>query len=295
MEKILITGATGELGYAVAKQLIEKVSIDSIAVMVRDSQNAKAKEFTELGVEIRRGDYNDKNSLIQAFSGIDRLYFVSGNDFVRRDQQHQNVVSAAKEAKVKHMLYSSVSLSNFGESSALYGAMSTHLNTESWIEKSGIAYTFLRHNLYTEIIPMFVRSKEQLLATKTIFLPAGKGKTAYISRAELAEAGAIILSQPDNYLNQKLELSGSEALDFESMAGYFTEILGEKISYVSPETEVFENELKLAGVPQEYIGMMTAFGLGMEEGLFEKSYPEMGKILGRKPLSVAAYLKLVYG
>ena len=71
MNKILVTGATGHLGKATVTKLIEKVDAKNIAVMVRDA--AKADDLKQLGVEIRVGDYDNKASLVSAFTGINKL------------------------------------------------------------------------------------------------------------------------------------------------------------------------------------------------------------------------------
>jgi len=82
MGKILITGATGHLGFAVVKELVGKREPSSVSVLVRDF--SKASKLKELGVQLVQGDYNDYNSLLTAFRGVDKLYFVSGSDVVNR-------------------------------------------------------------------------------------------------------------------------------------------------------------------------------------------------------------------
>ena len=93
MNKILITGATGNLGKAVANELIAK-GVTNVSVMARDLQ--KAEEFKAKGVEVVYGDYNDYDSLVKAFTNVDTLYFVSASDVTQRYTQQENVVKAGQ-------------------------------------------------------------------------------------------------------------------------------------------------------------------------------------------------------
>ena len=76
MGKIAVTGASGKLGGATIEFLLQRqVTPGDIIAVVRDP--TKAVALAERGVEIRRGDYTDPQSLENAFRGIDRLAFIS--------------------------------------------------------------------------------------------------------------------------------------------------------------------------------------------------------------------------
>lgn len=294
MSTILITGATGALGGAVANFLKNKNTNQTIAVLVRDKESDKAQALAKEGFELRMADYNNKTALEKAFTGVDTLYFVSGSDIPNRLKQHQNVVEAAKATKVGHLFYTSASLNGLEEDSPLYAAMSDHIKTEEWIKESGLNYTLLRHNLYSEVIPMFLGEKQQLMATKTVFLPAGEGKTAFVPRIELAELGANLLAEPKKHLNKAYELNGTEKATFGQIADKLSDITGESIQYVSPDLETFEKTMKENGVPDMYIGMMSMFGVGIKDGVFDSPSSDLQKLLGRESLPVKQFLETVY-
>ncbi|MCB0837455.1 MAG: SDR family oxidoreductase [Bacteroidetes bacterium] len=294
MSKTLITGATGGLGSAVVDFLIQTKNISEISVLVRDPESEKAKDYASKGFEVRVGDYDDKASMIAAFQGIDYLYFVSGSDIGARMQQHQNVVEASVEAGVGHIIYTSAGRKDESEPAPLHPVMSAHIATENWIKASGLTYTLLQHNLYAGVIPMFLGGKEQVLATKTVYLPTGDGKTAFVSRVELAEGGAKVLSDPDKHANKIYAFNGSEAVSFAQVAQYLSDATGEIINYFSPEVAEFEATLKSVGLPAPIIGMTTMFSLGIADGEFDDTTNDLEVILGRKTKSMEAFVKEVY-
>lgn len=294
MAKTLITGVTGGLGSAVAGFLKEKTGTANIAVLLRDGSSAQAGQYREEGFDVRVADYGQCETLITAFSGIEVLYFVSGNDIEARLDQHKNVVDAAKEAGVAHILYTSTVRKDESETAPLHPVVSSHARTEEWIKASGITYTLLRHNLYGEVIPMLVGAKDQLLQSKTIYLPTGNGKTAFVPRKDFAEAEAIILANPKPHENKIYEFNGSEEATFAQVAAILSGITGEQIAYVSPAVNEFENTMATHGLPAGIIAMLSMFSLGIANGEFNQLTPDLESILGRKTQSIADFLKEVY-
>ena len=291
MSQILVTGATGHLGKAVTESLLKKTDAAKISILVRDAE--KDADFKAKGVDVRVGDYSDYASLVKAFKGIDKLYMVSGNDLANRIQQQDNVVNAAKEAGVKHVVYTSYQRKNETDSSPIAFVGNGHLNTEHQLKASGLTYTILQHGIYADMIPIF--AGEHLLENKTIYLPAGDGKTAYALRTDQAGAGAnVLLDTTGKYDNKSIELAGAEALSWGDVAAIISEITGETIVYVSPSNEEFTETLTKFGVPAEYIGLFAGFSNAAKEGEFDSVTNNLKTILGREPVSVKEYLQSVY-
>ncbi|HEY4208581.1 MAG TPA: SDR family oxidoreductase [Puia sp.] len=286
---ILVTGATGPLGSAIVSSLLKTTPASSIAVLVRDA--AKVKDLAARGVEIRVGEYDKYDSLIKAFTGIDQLLFVSGNDVVNRSAQQANVVAAAKQAGVRQVVYTSFQRKNETASSPIAFVAKAHLETEEALKASGMTYTILNHNIYADMIPIFIGGK--VLEAGTIFLPAGNGKVAYALRTDMAEAAANILSGK-GHENKTYEITGSAALSYGEIAEIISEVSGKKISYVSPTQEVFREEMTKAGVPDHYIGLFAGFSEAARQKEFDHVDPMLEKLLGRRPVSVREYLKGIY-
>ncbi len=290
MSKILVTGATGGLGSAVVNALLAKTEASNIAVLVRDA--AKVEALKEKGVSILVGDYSDFDSLVAAFQGIDKLYFVSGNDIHNRIPQQENVVKAAVAAGVKHVVYTSFQRKNETATSPIAFVAEGHLKTEEWLKASGLTYTILKHGLYTDLLPMFVG--EQVLETGVIYQPAGDGKTAFALRTDMAEAGANVLTS-EGHENKIYDITGAKTYSYQDIANIISEITGKQIVYVSPSVEEFTKTLTEVGVPAEYIGLFAGFSGAIKEGEFDEVSSDLSDLLGRTPVDAETFLQGVYG
>ncbi|PMD87112.1 NAD(P)-dependent oxidoreductase [Siphonobacter sp. BAB-5405] len=284
MSTILVTGATGHLGTAVVNELLTKVDPSSISVLVRDLPKAEALQAK--GVTVLQGDYSDYNSLVNAFQGFDKLYFVSSSEIINRLAQHENVVKAAKEANVGHIFYTSAQRKSEDGTSPIALVGDAHYKTDQLIQASGLTYTILKHGLYSDILPMFMGAN--VVETGTIFLPAGEGKTSFASRNDMAAAAAILLTT-EGHENKIYELGGVTAKSFHDIAGMLSRLSGKTIEYVSPSAEVFAQQLKSFGVPEEAIQGASTFCLAIAQGEFNFPSRDLETILGRKPESVETF------
>ncbi|WP_281232788.1 SDR family oxidoreductase [Flavobacterium gelatinilyticum] len=288
MDKILVTGATGHYGRAVLKGLLNsKIDKKTIYAMVRDE--TKAGELESLGVNIVFGDYGDYESLIKAFSGADKLLFVSGNEVKNRITQHKQVVKAAKNAGVRHILYTSQQHKSDDRDSPIYFIIKSHLATETAIMNSGMQYTILRNALYMDMLPEFLGKK---VLEEGIFLPAGQGKIAFTLRSEMAETAAIILTS-QGHKNKIYEISGS-SISFTEIAEKISDIKGKNITYLSPDSKVFINAAIRKGMPKMVIKMLAGFAQAAQKGELDSRSSQMEKLLGRKPAQVNDFLKQIY-
>lgn len=288
---ILVTGATGQFGHHAIENLIKKgVNPSSIIALVRSEE--KGAELKEKGVEIRIGDYTNYDSLTNAFKGVEKLLFVSGSEIETREQEHQNVVNAAKEAGVGHVFYTSFIRTKPASESAIAFLQDTHEKTETWIKESGLNYTILQNALYMDLIPMFVG--ESVIETGVIKQPADEGKTSSVLREELAEAAAEVLIT-DGHENKTYPLTNDQLVSYEDIANTIGELSNREITYISPSKEVYQKEMEELGVPAEYIGLFTSFSQAQAKGELDLTDQNLEKFLKRKPTHAKDYLSKIYG
>ncbi len=289
MTKILITGATGNLGKSVITQLLKRIKSENLAVLVRKAEDFEM--FKLQGLDARLGDYTDYESLIKAFSGIDKLFFISGSEFEGRSQQHKNVVKAAREVGVKHIVYTSFLRKDETSASPISFVVADHIETEIWLKESGMNYTILKHNLYMDMLPLFIGDK--VLETGVIYQPAGNGKAAFTLREDMAEVAAHILIT-NGHENKEYDITSDKAYSYRDIAAFISGITGKTIDYTSPSVEEFNKTLAGAGVPIPYIDLFAGFSLAMEQGELDNTNSIIEQLIGRKSISVEDYLKTVY-
>lgn len=283
---ILVTGAAGHLGSAVIDNLLKKVPASQIVAFVRSEE--KAAKFKNLGVNVRIGDYNDIASIDNAVKGVEKVLLISSLSHERL-KEHSNVIDAAKRAGVKHIAYTGVTMKDV-ETSPLKPLMISHFQTEDYIKASGLTYTFLRNNLYAEVIPFYLG--EQVLSTG-IHFPAGNGKVPYAFRPDLAEATANVLAG-QGHENKTYQLTGSELVSFADVARILSELSGKQITYTDVDPVPYEKHLKEIGVPDMYIAINTGFAASIKLGEYEVVTNDLEKLLGRKPTAVSVYLQAHY-
>lgn len=289
MKKISITGANGNFGKTTIDFLLKKgLEANQLVGLVRNEENGA--ELRKLGVEVKIGDYKNYDSLVKAFQGTEKLLLISGTDVANRAKQHENVINAAKESGVKHILYTSFERKNESENSPLAFVAKTHLETEKILKESGLHYTILRNTLYLDLLPMFLGEK---VLESGIYLPAADGKAGFALRTEMAEATANILTS-SGHESKEYRFSNSENVSFREIAATLKDITGKEVSYFSPDVLTYSQTLLGAGVPGEFVGILAGFGAGIAAGELENSSNELESLLGRKPTRVKDFLESVY-
>lgn len=289
MKKYLVTGASGPLGKGIVEFLLAKgVAANTIGVLVRNAE--KVIDLKSNGVHIYKGDYQDYNSLIEAFSGVEKLIFVSGNDIPNRIPQHENVIKAAKEVGVKHIIYAGSERKDETENSPMALNTAAHLKTEQWLKESGIPHTILRNSLYMDLVPFLI---DKVLETGVVYYPAEQGKAAMVLRTEMAEATANI-TMADGQEGKTYSFSNSESYSFQDVADVVSIIAKKPITYVSPKVEEYIGAFVQAGLPEMQGAILSAMAISQAKEEYATVSNDLEQILGRKPTTLADYLSKVY-
>lgn len=272
--KIAVTGATGQLGRFVVENLKTKTAVENIIALVRTASKANG-----LGVEVREFDYTQKSIQVEALKGVEALLLISSNEIGQRAVQHANVINSAKQAGVKWIVYTSLLHAN----ASTLSLAGEHLETEKVLKESGIPYTILRNGWYTE---NYTGSIPGAIAGGAFLGSADNGKISSASRADFAEAAAVVLTT-SGHQGKTYELAGDEAYTLAELAAELSSQTGKNIPYKNlPEAEYAEI-LKSFGVPEGFAHAIAGWDVSVSKGdLFEDSL-QLSKLIGRTttPLS----------
>ncbi|MEN1968086.1 SDR family oxidoreductase [Lentibacillus sp. N15] len=281
MSKIVVTGATGELGQLVVQHLLKKVPASQIAVSVRNVDKAAAL-FADKGIEVRYGDYDDPSSLEKSFAGASKLLLISTpqDDSVVRIRKHVDAIEAAKKAGVKHLLYTSFAAVDKG---AFPPLGDVHSATEYTLRASGLSTTILRNALYQEV---FVNeSLQSFVNSGVIVTSAGKGKVNTVERNDLALAAATVLAE-EGHEDKVYELASAETWNYDELAKILSDVSGKTVTHQSvSDSEVLEGMVN-SGVPEGFAHFQIALYNSIADGNEGNTSNDLEDLIGRKPTSI---------
>lgn len=284
---ILVTGATGQLGSAAVRRLLERANGATVAALVRDE--SKAADLAARGVSVRAGDYDDIAALDRAMTGVDRVLLIAGNDPQRRVRQHQNVIDAARRAGVGLIGFASRSLRDIGASrNALMG---DYFESEDRIRRSGLPHLIFRDALYLDTVPIYVGGAR--VFETGIRLPAGDGKVAYALRREMGEAMAnAMLDHADG--SHTHVLAAPHASTFDDVAAALTDASGKSVVYSQISEEEYVANAVRAGVPEHLARRFLGFFSDIKDNQLDETSADLETLLGRKPATLSDGLRELF-
>jgi uncharacterized protein YbjT (DUF2867 family) len=222
--KILITGATGNVGMEVIKCLGAIDNNFEIVAGVRDIEHEAAK-LKEYLVSCVKFDFTNSQLVANALVSVDLLFLLRPPQLSNVKKYFAPLIASARAAGVKHIVF--LSVQGVEKSTFI-----PHYKIEKLIVDSGIGYTFLRPAYFMQNFTTSLR--EELIENKRIFLPAGNAKFTLIDVHDIGEVAARVLCEHAAHLNKAYELTNYEQLTFQEMADKLSIGLGVKITYVSP-------------------------------------------------------------
>ncbi|MFI1725264.1 SDR family oxidoreductase [Streptomyces sp. NPDC020489] len=253
---LVVTGATGRLGGRVARRLAERDVPQRL--LVRSPERAPRLP----GATVVRGAYDDHDAAVRGLTGAHTLFMVSASESADRLSQHRAFVDAAVGAGVRHLVY----VSFFGAApDAAFTLARDHFHTEEHIRATGLAYTFLRDNIYADFVPDLAG------ADGVIRGPAGKGRAAFVAQDDIADAAAAVLTRPAEHAGAVYDLTGPESLSLEEAAAVLSEVWGRPVAYHPETVEEAYASRSSYGAPRwqldAWVSTYTAIAAGQLDGV----------------------------
>lgn len=273
---ILVTGATGNIGSEVARQLVAQGVHPRL--FVRNPARARAFEGA---VQLAQGDYDDPASIATALAGIDRVFLVSSGE--HGHEQELRVVEAAKKAGVRHV----VKLSVIAADRELMTFAKWHRSVERALEASGLGWTFVRPGSFMSNILM---SRDTLASQGAFYRSTGHGKTAIIDPEDVAAVAVLALTKP-GHEGLTYELTGPEPLSAQDEAAVLTRVLGREVRYVDVPPEALRDAMVKAGLPVVYANALLDLYALIRGGHAAGVTDTVRSLLGRAPGSFPAWVQ----
>ena len=207
-DKILVTGATGQQGGAVARELL--AAGHSVRAMTRKPDGDAAQALAALGAEVVAGDLDDTASLAAALDGVWGVFAVQNSweaGIEGEEEQGKRIAQLAKDAGVQHFVYTSV-----GGADRKTGIphFDNKFRVEEKVRSLGFpSYTVLRPVFFMEnfLSPWYKPAIDE--GNLAISMPSDT-KLQMIAVADIGKYGRMAFEQHDKMNGKAIELAGDD-------------------------------------------------------------------------------------
>ncbi|NAS21455.1 NmrA family NAD(P)-binding protein [Herbidospora sp. NEAU-GS84] len=279
---IVVTGATGQLGRLTVEALLRR-GIPAADIIATGRDIAGIKDLADRGITVRRADFADTDGLAEAFAGADRLLLISASVPVgERVANHRRVIDAAASAGVSLVAYTSTTHAD--TATTVIGA--THRETEAYLRDRGIPSVLLRNGWYLE---NYTSQLPQILQNGAVVGAAGEGRISAASRADYAEAAAVVLTT-EGHTGAVYELGGDESFTPTELAAAISAAAGKRVTYADLPVADFAQVLGAAGLPAELAEVLADADRGMNRGEMYTDSGDLRRLIGRPPVTLAEAL-----
>ena len=282
-----IMGASGHLGKMTLDAVLSRdVPPSSVVALVRNPE--KLADYANSGVDVRWADYDDPASLMESFVGIDRILLIPSLAMpADRVRQYDNAIAAAKKARADHIFH--------------YSLVSTHVEcpfaitpflvyAESALRTSGLKWTFLRNGLYSDPIVDWV---PDIIKMGTIPYPTGEGCCSYVSRSDIARAGAAALTGTGNE-EQVYNLTGPESLTTAELCQAVAAVTGKPVAVSTASDEDYLDACRNSGTPEYFARWLLTMYHAVREGFMDVVTSDIEILTGHPAERFQDFLKREY-
>jgi uncharacterized protein YbjT (DUF2867 family) len=275
----LVTGATGNVGSQVVRELVGRGA--PVRAFVRDAERARA--LLGESVELAVGDFDDPGSVGVACRDVDTL-FLSAGDGPRKVPQETGAIDAAVAAGVRRIVKLSTVGAAAGSPAPFFDA---HGTIEDHLRRAGVRATVIRGCFYMTNV---LGSAEQVVQAGKLFLPAEGARIAIVDPADVGAAAAVVVEQggPDD---ETLTVTGPQAITFADIAAALADATGRDVEFVAVPDEAARAGMLAAGMPEWLADALVLAFVQLRAGAAADVTHTFEELTGRSPCSFADWAR----
>lgn len=233
MTKVLVTGATGNTGSLIVKQLRER----GVAVRALARDEVRAAALRQEGAEVVLGDLDVPSSVAAAVDGVDKIYLVTWNG-PTAEQQRKNVVDAARRAGAAHIVVGGA----LGPKSRITDQIDA---ANGFLKQSGLPWTILQPTFFMQNL----LAAREPIAQGGLYWDLGEGRLPAIDVRDIADVAVAVLLG-NGHEGRTYNLTGPATISFSDMAAVLSRELGHPVNYTPVPTEAAKQFLMSLGFPE---------------------------------------------
>jgi uncharacterized protein YbjT (DUF2867 family) len=274
---VLVTGASGNVGGAVARSLLaagKPVRVAGTDVAVLQARFP--------GAEVAHLDFFAPRTFSAALAGTGGLFLMRPPPISRVKPTLNALLDTAAGLGADHVVFLSVA-------GADTNRIVPHHRVETHLRAVGVPWTILRPGFFAQNLGDAYRS--DIRFDDRIYLPAGQGRVAFVDTRDIGDVAAAVLAEPGAHLHAAYRLTGPEALDFRAVVTLLTEVLGRPIRYQAAGVAGYLRHLRRRGTPPAQAIVQTILHTGLRRGDAEQVDPTLPRLLGRAPRTLMQYVR----
>ena len=280
MEKILITGATGNVGLATLK-LLESKNYPGIEVVAAVRDIERAKKIDEIAnCNFCHFEFDEPSTYDKALEGVTKIVLIRPNQVSDVSKYIFPFLAKAEQVGVKHIVFISIV-------GAERNRIFANHRTENHFKKLNIPSTILRPSLYMQNLSTLHRHDIQ--EHDKINIPGGAGFVNYIDVRDVAEAIVTVLMIP-GHENQAYDITGPEVMDFYQIAKIFSTELEREIKYTRPSAIMFVRQKLMDKKMLLYVLTLSLLYNAVRGGKMNYTNDVFCSITGHDPRHLADFI-----
>ena len=222
MSRILITGATGNIGCEVIRFLMKSDTSNEIVAAVRDIDKAKKLFWDYEKLDYVHFDFENPDTFKEATHNIDRVFLLRPPHISDIGKYFRPLILILKEQQIKEIVFLSVQ-------GAEKSKVIPHNKIERLIKEFNFDYIFLRPSYFMQNLTTTLL--EDIKFKRQIILPSGRAKFNWIDIENIGESCSILLNRFYEFKNQAVELTGYENENFFKVVDLINAIISRPIHF----------------------------------------------------------------
>jgi uncharacterized protein YbjT (DUF2867 family) len=272
--RYLIVGASGTVGSAIAKSLV-----DSGAKVRAITSRKPAAQFRD-GVEWVQANLATGEGVANAFEGVDRAFILVPPGYADQHAIASPLIAEAKRRNLDKLVLMTAMGANAAET--------PFLRVERELIASGLRYNIIRPNWFMQNFQTFWI--QGINEQGKILLPVGTAKTSFIDARDISAVAVRLLTTHD-LDNRDFDLTGPKALDHEEVARILSKASSRSIAYQEIPADALRQGLLAAGVPADYTEFLLVILDYLRQGYAERTTDAVKQLIGREPIAFEQYAR----